>query len=116
NLILGGMHGGTLEFDFEGNLITFRIYNAKAAVKIDPKDPKNIKINVDIGLEGGVAEVFGNKSLNNPENIKGIEKAAAKEVEKIVNKTIEKAQKELNAEIFGFGDKLRQRHYKTWQN
>lgn len=115
NLIMGGMHGGTLEFDFEGDLITFRIYNAKAVVKINPKDPENIKIDIDIGLEGGVAEVFGNKSLDNPENIKGIEKAAAKEVEKIINRTVEKAQKELNADIFGFGDKLRQRHYKTWQ-
>lgn len=109
------MHGGTLEFTFREHLITFQIYNTKSKVKLGVKDPKKIKIHVDIGVEGGIAEVFGNISLNNSENAKKIEEAAAKELEKLVHKTVEKAQQELNADIFGFDDKLRKRHYHTWQ-
>ncbi len=109
------MHGGTLEFHYEEDLITFRIYNAKSKIKIDDQDPENIKIDINIGVEGGIAEVFGNKSLHEGKNIKGIEKAAAKKIEELVNDTVEKAQKELNADIFGFDDKMRQRHFQTWE-
>jgi len=109
------MHGGTLEFHYEEDLITFQIYNAKSKIKIDDQDPENIKIDINIGVEGGIAEVFGNKSLHEGKNIKGIEKAAAKKIEELVNATVEKAQKELNADIFRFDDTMRQRHFQTWE-
>lgn len=109
------MHGGALEFTFEENLITFRIYNAKSKVKINVEDPDHLKINVNIRVEGGIAEVFGMKHLNHPETLKQIEKIASEKVEKLVDDIIDKAQNELNAEIFGFDDKMREGHYHTWE-
>src|SRR5690625_3793832 len=70
---------------------------------------------INIGVEGGIEEVFGKKSLHEGKNIKGIEKAAAKKIEELVNATVEKAQKELNADIFRFDDTMRQRHFQTWE-
>lgn len=109
------MHGGALEFTFEENLITFRIYNAKSKVKINVEDPDHLKINVNIRVEGGIAEVFGMKHLNHPETLKQIEKIASEKVEKLVDDIIDKAQNELNTEIFGFDDKMREGHYHTWE-
>lgn len=109
------MHGGILELNFEGVPITFKIYNTKGKVEINATDPDQLKINVEVGVEGGIAEVFGMKNLNSPENLEEIEKIASKKVEKLVNKVIEKAQGEFNAEIFGFDDKMRERHYRTWE-
>lgn len=115
NLMLNGMNGGTLEFEYKGDLITFQVYNAKNAIKIDDKNPESIKFNAAVGLEGAIAEVFGNKNMSNPQHIEGIEKAAAKKVEEIINDVVEKSQQELHADIFDFDNQLRERHYDTWQ-
>lgn len=109
------MHGGTLEFQFEEDLITFRIFNTKSKININDEDPEHIKIHVNIGVEGGIAEVFGNEGLHAEKSIRGIEKAAAKKIEELINNTVEKSQKELNADIFDFDDKIKKRHYQTWQ-
>lgn len=68
--------------------MAFRIYNAKSKEKIDEED-------------------FGKKYLNNSKNLEEIEKLPSKKVEEFVNNNIEKAKSELNAEIFGFDDKMR---------
>jgi spore germination protein len=115
NLMLGDMHGGTMEFKYKGDLITFQIFNAKAVTRIDDKNPHRLKFNIDLGIEGGIIEVFGNKNFNNLKYIEGVEKAAEKKAEEIISSLIEKAQTELHAEIFDFDNQLRERHYDTWQ-
>ena len=115
NLVNGDTHGGTITFTYGGDLITFKINNAKSDVKLDTKDPERINITVDIGVEGGIAEVFGNKNLNNSQTLSEIEKEISKQIETMTGQTIARTQKEMNADIFAFDQKLNERHYHTWQ-
>jgi spore germination protein len=114
NLITGGTHGGIIEFEYKDHLITFSIFNAKREMDIDTTDPHHLKINMDVGLEGGIVELFGNLNVKDPKTISELEDRVSEEVEKIVNQSIAKS-KELNAEVFEISKILRERHYDTWQ-
>lgn len=95
--------------------MTYKIYDVKSSIHIDTKDPDNLKITVGIGVEGGIAEVFGNKNLNDPKTLAKVEKAIAREIETMAGHTFERTQKEMNADLFGFDENLNQKHYHTWQ-
>lgn len=115
NLIIGEYQGGPIKFEHEGNLITLNITEANSKIKIDTKDSEKISISVNINAEGQIVEVFGTEKIMEPETIVAIEKKAAEKMEEITEKTIEKAQNELSADVFGLKKKLKQRHYQTWQ-
>lgn len=115
NLIIGEYQGGPIEFEHEGNLITFNISQANSNIKFDTKDQEKITISVNINAEGRIAELFGTENVMDPKTVAEIEKKAGDKIKEIVLKTIEKAQNELNADVFGLKDKLKQRHYRTWE-
>lgn len=115
NLVNGDTHGGLVTFVFEGHLIAFSVYDAKNSVKLDTKDPENINITVNIGVEGGIAEVFGNENLNNTKTLSAIEEEISEQIGELTRHTIARVQKEMNADIFAFDQKLNQKHYDTWQ-
>ena len=115
NLMIGEYQGGPIEFEHEGNMITFNISHANSKIKIDTKNSEKLSISVDISAEGRIAEVFGAETIMDPKTIAEIEKKATEKIEEIVQKTIEKAQSELHADVFGLKNKLKQRHYQTWQ-
>lgn len=114
DVITGGNHGGSIEFKYNNHLITYRIYNAKSDISINTDNPEKLDINVEVGLEGGIAEMFGNEDLNSPARIAEIEKQTSEKAEKIVQNAINKS-KDLNAEVFEISDQLRKKHYDTWQ-
>lgn len=115
NFVIGEYQGGPIEFDHKGNLITLNIDKGNSKFMVDAKDKENIKVSVNINTEGSIEEVFGAEEITNIKNIVEIEKNAKEKIEEIVQKTIDKAQNELNADVFGLNNKLRQRHYQTWQ-
>jgi spore germination protein len=114
NLLMNEYQGGPIEFEHEGNLITFNITEANSKIKIDTKDQEAIIISVNINIEGYIAEVFGTEKIMNPKNTAELEKKAGEKVEEIVQKTIEKVQNELNTDVFGLKNKLKQKDYETW--
>ncbi|ASN07024.1 Ger(x)C family spore germination protein [Virgibacillus necropolis] len=115
NLITKSNTGGYIKFEIEDRLMIYEVENTKSSIKIDVKDKDNITINIKIDAEGSIAEMFGSETLLKPERFKEIEKNVSKQIEKHARRTIEKAQQELNADIFEFDEKLKQRHYDKWQ-
>ncbi len=115
NFIIGEYQGGPVEFEHKGNLVTFNINHANSTIKIDTKDAEKLSISVNINAEGRIAEVFGAEKITDSKTVAEIEKKASDKIEKIVHMTIEKAQNELNADVFGLKEKLKQRHYQTWE-
>jgi len=86
--------------------------------KIRPHvDGNNISFEVNISSEGRIAEnwvVSGKVSEN--EFLKRAEKVSKKEVERLVKNVLDKTQKEYQADVLGFGDRLRIEYPKVWEN
>lgn len=114
NLVTAEKQEGILEVNFEGHVVTFKMEDVKNNIKINTEDIDNLKIAVNLDVEGNIKEVFGTKNLMNPKTLAQIEKAIAGKIEKLAYEALEKGQKELNADVFRFDSMLKQRHYDTW--
>ncbi|MBP2257712.1 Ger(x)C family spore germination protein [Virgibacillus alimentarius] len=115
NLVKGDVNGGVIKFKVEDHVMTFELEGAKSKIKIDPKDPKNMDISVNVEVEGRLAEMYGSKTLLDPSYLSKIEEKVAKKIEKLANQTIDKAQKEMKLDIFDFDKILKQKHYSIWK-
>lgn len=115
NLIKEKNKGGSVKFEIEDHLMVYEFQHTKSAIKIDVKNKDDITISIDIDAEGSVAEMFGSETLLKAKRFKEIEKKVSEKIEQLANQTIEKVQGELKADIFGFDNLMKQRHYDKWQ-
>lgn len=115
DLITGEKLRGTIEVNFKEHLTTYSIREANSNIKIDARDPENIDISITIEMEGEIQETFGTVILREPGVITALEKEISVKVKKIVTETIEKGQKELETDMFGFADNLKKYHYDEWE-
>src|SRR5690625_5879213 len=95
--------------------MVYAIDQSNSSIKIDAKDPHDIKISVHIETEGKIQEMFGSKSLLDKKYMEEMEEQVDKRIKQLVTNTIEKAQNELKVDFFGFSSILRQRHYSIWK-
>lgn len=114
NLIEGNTKGGTIKVQLEDQPVVVEIMDATSTTEIRDKAKENISASVNIEVEGMITENFSSNSLKAKGHLKEIEEKAGKKVEKVVNKTIKKAQEELQADIFGIGEIYRKEHYELW--
>src|SRR5690625_1071166 len=82
---------------------------------IDTTDPGNLEVSINIKADGGVAEMFGDRSRLDEAYIAKIEDKVAEEIEQLANQTIKKVQHELNADVLEIGKNLEQQHYDLWK-
>ncbi|MFZ3579650.1 Ger(x)C family spore germination protein [Virgibacillus sp. DJP39] len=115
NLIAHKTRDGIINFKVNDQLMIYDIQGTKSSIKIDVKDKDQVNISIIIEAKGGIGEVFGSQSLLTSERFKQIEEQINKKIEELATNTLEKAQEELNADIFGFNAILKQRHYDQWQ-
>ncbi|MGM0875147.1 MAG: Ger(x)C family spore germination protein [Bacillota bacterium] len=115
--ITGTGKGGLVKsFDEEtGQLIIYEVKSMKS--RITPHiEGNNISFDVNIESEGRLSEnwvVSGNPTEN--KFLKRAEKATEEEVNRLVNKVLEKIQKEYQVDVAGFGNRLRIEHPKVWE-
>ncbi|WP_163100429.1 Ger(x)C family spore germination protein [Peribacillus alkalitolerans] len=86
--------------------------------KITPKvKGEKISFDVTIESEGRIAEYWNPylKPLFKNKNVKPIEKAAEKEVKRLVEKVTKKMQEEYKVDVAGFGNRLRIEYPKLWE-
>jgi spore germination protein KC len=81
--------------------IVTQIDNIKSKIKIK----SNKEINIKIKTTGSINETNCKLDLQNDKVIKNINKTVEKNIKKIINKGIKKA-KELDSDVFGFGNKI----------
>ncbi|WP_308636483.1 Ger(x)C family spore germination protein [Paenibacillus silvisoli] len=72
-------------------------------------------LHVELSGEGLLHETNVKLDISRRENVDVIEKGLEKLISEQTVRTVKKAQKEMNSDIFGFGMELHQYHYGTWK-
>ena len=106
----------TVEYaDYDSKVkITYEIINAKSRTKVyflenKPAIEVKIKIKCNIGI------VEGEFDVSAEENKQVLNKLLASKVKLLCEKALNKAQKELKNDIFGFGEAIHRKYPKTWE-
>lgn len=97
------------EGDDKVNIVTTR---AKSKITPEIKDNEP-SIKIEIKQEGDLQEQTSSEDLANPKAFAKLEKAEGEAIKKEVMAALQKAR-ELNADIFGFGDIIYQHYPKQW--
>lgn len=73
------------------------------------------KIDVEIGLEGNVADVECDMDISNAKSIYEFETKVEQDIQKTIHASLDKAQKEFKTDIFGFGKVMHREEPKAWK-
>lgn len=87
-------------------------FNSEVKGNINKGEPE---VDIKIQAEGNVGEVECPINLMEPETIGELEKIYEKDVEEIINQTIDTLQKQYEADIFGFGEAIHRSNPKEWK-
>lgn len=115
NLVTEDNVRGPIEVEIEGGKATFAIREASSTVSVQAKNPEETTITITIKLEGELQETFGGLVLDDIDSHLKLEKKVASKTEEIVEKVTNKAQQELETDIFGFLKDLKKSDYKSWK-
>ncbi|MCT8976562.1 Ger(x)C family spore germination protein [Clostridium sp. CX1] len=98
----------------EGGNVGIEIKNSKSSVKGKVENGKP-KIYIDFKASGNVGDVQSTVDVTKTENIRKLEAETEKNMEKNMKEVIERAQKEFQSDIFGFGEAIRRSNPKEWK-
>lgn len=115
NLLTENNKNGSIAFEIENKLMAYEINETKMKMDIDTADPNNLRVSINITAEGGIAEMYGDKTLLDEAYIAQIEEKVAEKIEQLANQTINKVQHELNADVLDIGYALKAKHYAAWK-
>lgn len=115
NLITEENKGGTIKVTVDDNLKVVGIDESKSSMNVDVDDPRHVKVNINIMVEGFLAEMFGSRSILKDERLDKIGDKVDEKVKKLVKETIKKAQNELHTDFLGIGTLIKQKHYDVWE-
>lgn len=73
------------------------------------------QVEIDIKVEGNVGAVECKINLTDKKAIEELEKSYEKEVEKVIQHTIETGQKNFKTDVFGFGQAIHRSNPKIWK-
>ncbi|TRZ39784.1 Ger(x)C family spore germination protein [Niallia circulans] len=94
----------------------FGYHVTKSKTKITAKETNGIpKFHVNIRTEGYLEGLNCRKAITDANAFEGMEKSINKLMEKQIEKFIKKAKEEYDADIFGFGELLREQDYKSYK-
>ncbi|MFC7372475.1 Ger(x)C family spore germination protein [Fictibacillus iocasae] len=117
NWLTGDSRGGAVKAYQSENEhpIFYEIKSLKSKITPTVMDGR-ISFNVLITSDGRVAEYWNpnERPAFENKNLKRIEKAAEKEVERLVGNVIQKMQKEYKVDVAGFGNQLRIHYPRLW--
>ncbi|MGM7719251.1 Ger(x)C family spore germination protein [Metabacillus sp. Hm71] len=121
NWIIGEVNSGVLTLPSlleEEKLVSIEIREARSNIKPEIKG-NEISFNVEIKTSGALVEQQGEGTLKTRKEqydyLNQLEKELEKKIEQEINNVIEKAQKDLKADIFGFGNALNKKNPKKWK-
>lgn len=98
-----------------GGKISTNIIRSESDIVPELKDGK-VTITINTRAEMNVLENASEVNLGDPENIDKLEKEIEKEIKDRMRMTLDKAQGELESDIFGFGEALYKKYPKEWNN
>jgi spore germination protein KC len=114
NFAMGNIKERILEYPCDD-----RNYSASLITKVKPSKKveiygDKITANITVNISGRISEVNCDFYLDKPESIDLLSDKASKEVERLINTTINKSKK-LNTDIFGVERMIYQTNYKYWK-
>lgn len=113
------IRGGLLPIALEGNdsqpNVTLEIFHNKT--KVTPiLSNGELSINVKIKTEVGVAELDTNINVLDESNVEKIKASAEKSLENGISQLIKKIQEDFGLDIFGFGNKVKEKMPELWKD
>lgn len=115
NIIKNQVEGGLFQVEIEGDLIVYEIKKLKTRISADVADPLRPKFHVTVLVQGNLGEKYAMIDPFDADVITNIEHKLAREIERIVNSTTEKLQKDFETDAMGLGTLLKRNHYKVWK-
>ena len=94
--------------------ISYKVQSSRSKIKA-LLDKENPSIDVSIELYYNIEAVKGDLDVSKEENKKKINNLVAADVRRICEKTVSKAQNDLKADVFGFGEEIHRQYPKYWQ-
>jgi germination protein, Ger(x)C family len=95
--------------------ITVEIFGEKADVKVFLENGKPA-VKVKIKITQSIATVAGDFDVTKEENINKLNEECSKKAISVCQKALEKAQKEYETDIFGFGETIHRQYPELWAN
>ncbi|SHI95040.1 Ger(x)C family spore germination protein [Desulfosporosinus lacus] len=111
--------GGVLIEEMQANdvhtLVSLEIFKNKT--KVTPvSDDQDIEINLNIDTTVAIDEINSSETIFNEEGRRELEESAENTLKERIESLIKKIQSEYNADIFGFGAKLRENDAQVWND
>ena len=75
-----------------------------------------VNIKVDILTVANIFESNSKLNLSNPDSIHYVEECYAKDIKSFIQQSLEKVQKQLNVDVYGFGSVVNGKYPKQWEN
>lgn len=104
----------TISCSEEGKL-TVEMTKVQSKIKCNIRDGA-LRGSIDILVEGNVGDAECNIDLTKTESIQNIENELRNEIRERIESVLEKTQKDLQSDIFGFGEALHRSDPKQWKN
>lgn len=98
----------------EGKYINYELFNASTKYEVSIQNNKP-SINIKVEAKGGISEIQGDDTVVNESNIEVMESAAGKYIKQQIEKTVSRAQHELNSDIFGIGLQICKSDPQYWE-
>lgn len=98
----------------KGRYSVVKVFRSKTTLDIKLEEEK-LHLYVDVKLRGTLVETTELLNLSDTKILKLVEDACAKKIEGIINKTLEKAQKEYALDSFSIGKLVHRKHPKLWK-
>ncbi|MCD2347688.1 Ger(x)C family spore germination protein [Clostridium guangxiense] len=89
----------------------------KSNTKIIPLiDNGKLKLKVDVYVETNISESPSKLDLTNPTEVHYVERLYEEDIRKLIERSLEKSQKQFNMDIFGFGVAVNGKYPRQWQS
>lgn len=112
---LGQVQSGIVQINAPGGSVDIEISNASSDTSVEMLDNGNVKVHVTITASGNIGSQTGSETLTTPENVKILEQNFSQSITDEVYTCLDKA-KELDADIYGFGDMVYKKYPKQWES
>jgi len=115
NEVKGGLFIVEMQENDVTNLVSLEIFKSKTKVKpVVESEDIEVKINIDTTVS--LDETQGTDTIFEEEGLSVLEQSAANALREQIEALIKKVQSEYGADIFGFGEKLREDEIKVWNS
>lgn len=117
--VLGrGKIKGVLSFESPETLeiVTIEIFRNSSSVNATIDDEGRLSVDINIRTEGNLVDQTGFANLYNPQVRRSIERRFAETVRQEIEHALDKAQKELRTDVFGFGGAFFRAYPRVWRD